>query len=61
MGKCGSDNRTIQDDGTSQELTEGDIRTLKGEGMSGKVYLVPLFVMVCGEESPGSGELHLEQ
>ena len=33
----GLDNRKICDDGTSQELTEGDIKVMKGQGISGQV------------------------
>lgn len=33
----GPDNRMIQDDGKAQELTEGDISIMKGEGVSGQV------------------------
>ena len=36
-GAFGPDNRKIQDDGTAQELTEGDITVMKGHGMSGQV------------------------
>ena len=36
-GEFGSDNRTIHDDGMAQELTEVDVRAMKGRGTSGKV------------------------
>jgi len=45
---CGSDNRSLQDDGSSQTLTERDIRTMKGEGMSGQVRGVVSGVVGCG-------------
>lgn len=36
-GASGSDNRKICDDGKAQALTEGDIRVMKGHGISGEV------------------------
>ena len=53
-GECGADNRMIQDDGTSQELTEGDIKTLKGAGMSGQVHFLSVGVAlpVCDWKHP---------
>lgn len=37
-GEFGSDNRAIHDDGKAQELTEVDVRAMKGRGTSGQVH-----------------------